>query len=66
MLFRLLFVWTVLVATSMGFAPLTSRHHGIVTSSSSRPTSQQLFLNIGERERDGLTRDNEPEEFFAT
>lgn len=47
----------VLFASVEAFAPMP-RTVG-------RPTTHQ-FINIGEREREGLTRDSEPEEFFAT
>ena len=31
-----------------------------------RKTPTQIFVNIGEKERDSITRDSEPEEFFRT
>lgn len=47
-------------APSHAFAPLSQN-----VPTATKPHSK-LFINIGEPERESLTRDSEPEDFFAT
>jgi hypothetical protein len=66
----------VLLASSMtfgvdAFAPSVVKSHIGASSSRTNPMPHQRldtrqFINLGERERDALTRDSEPENFFAT
>ena len=46
-----------------GFAPMSAT----TKASINRPTlSTKLFINIGDQERDKLTRDSEPGDYFKT
>jgi hypothetical protein len=56
----LLLVLAYLFGFSSAFAPPTSQALAF------RRSTSRIFINIGEQERQKLTRDSEPEEYFRT
>ena len=70
---RSLFILLAIVAMTTAFSPSSStvsrRVQSISSSSSSsyvRTSTTSLNIDLGEPEREKLTRDTEPDEFFST
>jgi hypothetical protein len=59
----LLFIVACAVSMTSAFAP---RSTVATTTAFARPALTRTYINIGEQERDKLTRDSEPEDFFKT
>ena len=65
----LIYVFVISLGLSMtaGFVPISRTTTTKTTSSISRPSiSTELFINIGDQERDKLTRESEPGDYFKT
>ena len=66
----LFYVFVISLGFSMtaGFVPMSRTTTTTKTTSSiSRPSlSTELFINIGDQERDKLTRESEPGDYFKT
>lgn len=67
---RSLLVLPLLVAAASAFTPAAPRVRSVsAPSSRSAPTigrTGPLYIDLGEPERKSLTRESEPEEYFAT
>mmetsp|Transcript_16126 Transcript_16126/g.33881 ORF Transcript_16126/g.33881 Transcript_16126/m.33881 type:complete len:103 (-) Transcript_16126:351-659(-) len=62
-------VFLVLAVATMAtaFAPSATRTHFISTASSSQERASPLYMGFGmDPEREKLTRDSEPDEYFST
>ena len=65
----LIYVFVISLGLSMtaGFVPISRTTTTKTSSSISRPSlSTELFINIGDQERDKLTRESEPGDYFKT
>jgi hypothetical protein len=60
--FYLLLVLACTLSMTSAFAPKAA----VSTTAFARPALTRTYINIGDQERQKLTRDSEPEDFFAT